>query len=260
MDISQIGYQPLFDNCRIDDNESFEGFRHNSKYAFACANGEERVTPDYEALAKAFMHNPSLTTKLFEAGKPRIGYEVPTDFFTPDTLDCRHIMSLTQLFSHLRMKDLKVVEIGGGFGNWARLAFAVPGQVDCAAWTIIDIPAMIKLQKWYLGQISPSYFEGKIHFIDTDVYSARELSEHTTAPDVVIGAHSLSEIPMDIFDRYYADFIKKSEFLYYSTHNERPHIGMINAKLQRIERDFARVNSISSEGGDVTNVLYRKTA
>jgi len=260
MDISKVGYQPVFDQCQPDERENFEHFRDNSKYAFACAVGAERHNPDYEALAKAFLYNPYLATHFLVVGKPASGYEDPESFYTPDALDCRHIMSLTHLFSHVTDSHLNIVEIGGGFGNWARLALLIPEKIDCDGWTIIDIPAMIKLQKWYLSTVCCSVYNDKLHFVTTDEYKRGAVPDCCSNPNVVIGAHSLSEFPMEVFEDYYNKVIVNARYFYYATHKELPHPTLVTAKLMKIQEDFTCVKSIISEGGTVLNALYRRNA
>lgn len=257
MSISKVGYQPVFDQCQLDEHENFENFRYNSKYAFACAVGAERGNPDYEALAKAFLYNPYLATEFLAVGKPTVGYKDVDTFFTPDALDCRHIMSLTHLFSHVTDRHLNIVEIGGGFGNWARLALMLPERIDCDSWTIIDIPAMTKLQKWYLSGVCWRAYD-KLHFVTTDEYKNGLVLDRCSHPEVVIGAHSLSELPMEVFEDYFNNVVVNSRYFYYSTHNSLPHATLVTAKLMKIQEVFTCVKSTTSEGGNVLNALYER--
>jgi hypothetical protein len=258
VDISKVGYQPVFDQCQPDEQENFENFRYNSKYAFACAVGAERENPDYEALGKAVLYNRHLAIDFLEVGKPAVGYKDTNNFYTPDTLDCRHIMSLTHLFSDVTDRHLNIVEIGGGFGNWARLALSMPGKIDCGRWIIIDIPAMIKLQKWYLA--AAGIHDDRLHFATTDEYKRGPVPDGCSNPDVVIGAHSLSEFPVEVFEDYYDKIIVNSRYFYYSTHVELPHPGLVKAKLGKVQKDFTCISSIMSEGGTVLNALYRNAS
>jgi len=260
VEISRDGYQPIFDQCQLDEHENFENFRYNSKYAFACSVGAERDIPDYEALAKAFLHNPYLATRFLALGKATLGYGDTDRFYNPDTLDCRHIMSLTHLFSSVTDVHLNILEIGGGFGNWARLALSLPEGVDCARWTIIDIPAMTKLQKWYLHTVCRKAYCDTLHFVTTDDYKKGAIPDVCSNPDVVIGAHSLSEFPMETFDDYYQNVIRRSRYFYYSTHLKFPHPDLVDAKLTTIREDFTCIDSMTSEGGTVLNALYRRNA
>jgi hypothetical protein len=81
--------------------------------------------------------------------------------------------------------DVKIVEIGGGYGNLARtLALTMPQL--CRRHTIVDLPEMHALQKWFLTREFPAEFERRFRFLG----AGSELPE----ADLVVATNSLSEL------------------------------------------------------------------
>lgn len=184
--------------------------------------------------------------------KPRLGYGNPNDYVRLDTVDSRHLMMNTLCFSskHGWVDRRHVVEIGGGFGNWARLnceAYLMFGHLrqDGFRWTIYDLPFVSKLQAWYLESYK-DYVRLRTKIADDD-----------EPPSVVIGAHSLSELPMNLFVDYYKRVVlRTTNRFFYSTHNRLPDLQLVNQKLEMIYNDFDVVDAIISEQGNVTNYIF----
>lgn len=258
------GYEPIFQaaikNYEKDkDKYSFVNFRSCLNiYQFILNNDPN---PDGEALTVAYRVNTPLFVKYLTIPKPCLGYASNTGIYTQcDNLDSRHIMMATILVDVLQktsnIPNVKhVVEIGGGFGNWARLHTA-GGDIKFDKWTIIDIPHVSDLQQWYLKQtLTPEDFK-KIEFVKTTEYEEWLKGENAKNIDLVIGSHSLSEFSYEIFLGY-LPLIKKTKFLFYGYHKDQPHPFLIHDKKVEIEKEFDTLATFKSEGGKVFNVVYK---
>jgi putative sugar O-methyltransferase len=88
----------------------------------------------------------------------------------------------------------RVIEIGGGFGNFARVArLALPDLFS--THVIVDIPAMLQLQRFFLSAEFPDeagpareVSSGRFRFVPPDDMFLPEPA------DVVVATHSLSEL------------------------------------------------------------------
>ena len=88
-----------------------------------------------------------------------------------------------------------VVEIGGGFGNFARVGAIVAPDLF-ASHTILDLPKMVRLQHWFLEQEFPgevaepnSAERRRFRFVDVDHLEQGEWSH-----DVVVAGETLTEL------------------------------------------------------------------
>ena len=177
--------------------------------------------------------------------RTKVGYtnlsSVHADY---SNLDSRHIMMSVLLFSNLKQPLDSIIEIGGGFGNWL---FLNQNQ-SFNTWTIIDLPHVLQLQKWYLDKqnIDSKKYNQLSAFDDTDWKTG----------DLVIGSHSLSEFSFDIFYNYFEKIISKSRYLFYCYHNTMPSPQLINTKLSVINTKFNLMFNVQSENGNVSNCLF----
>ncbi|EKX31421.1 hypothetical protein GUITHDRAFT_122381 [Guillardia theta CCMP2712] len=111
---------------------------------------------DPEAAHIAGNVSSQVSSELFAVGDALLGYRsgaLPNhaNGKLPTTNTCRHVMQLSLLIKTLladraELSKLKVVEIGGGYGNMARL-FAL--AYGFRHWTIFDMRFMNKLQGFY---------------------------------------------------------------------------------------------------------------
>ena len=88
-----------------------------------------------------------------------------------------------------------VVQIGGGFGNFARVA-AIAAPDLFASHTILDLPKLLRLQHWFLEQEFPgevaelnSTDGRRFRFVDDD-----HLDQGGWAHDVVVAGERLTEL------------------------------------------------------------------
>jgi hypothetical protein len=252
------GYQNVFAACErkfqeTDPEITFRTFREKSDvYHFVTAVGAQMDGPDLEALGIAVSTNPKLCVDYMGRKKSFLGYASPAHYRPWDVVDSRHIMMSTIVFSALGRAVGDIVEIGGGFGNWARLNETV---VNYRKWTIIDMCFVIGLQRWYLAQDLRE--PDKVEFVDLEAYP--RWREHQVEHDLVIGAHSLSEFAWTTFVDYFENVLVKSKHLFYATHLRLPSKELVEMKLQKIQTRFDRVKTVPSEGGAVANILYRRS-
>jgi putative sugar O-methyltransferase len=89
----------------------------------------------------------------------------------------------------------EVVEIGGGFGNFARVAALVAPDLF-ASYTMLELPKMVRLQRWFLEQEFPgevaepnSTDPRRFRFVDED-----HLEQSEWPHDVVVAGERLTEL------------------------------------------------------------------
>jgi len=249
------GYSDVFNksvqtfNRMTLTKEVFERFRSEHELYGFIDNGDH--PPDVEAdnIAKHTNRPMYEMYKELLVSRRKLGYANSTSVYSDYTcLDSRHIMMFVILFTHLPHPLDSIVEIGGGFGHWLTLNKHRPLR----KWTMIDLPHLSLLQRWYLEQQDvPSSLYETVSAFDYDTWNTAQ------SFDLVIGAHSVSEFSYDIFEAYFNKVIRKSNYFFYCYHNFSPSRDLILKKLDTIEAFFIPVVSIVSEGGYVTNCLYK---
>lgn len=248
------GYNNVFndsnDNYKKHDDKLklFNSFRfHNNIFEFI---HNEDTPPDEEAINIAQSINKTMYDDYVNLliDRKKLGYDKSSQIYADyNNLDSRHIMMSVLCFTNIKEKIENIVEIGGGFGNW----FYLNRNKNFKNWFIIDLPFICELQKWYLTETNIDTSKLNILFNNNYLDTTNNLSI-----DLVIGAHSLSEFSLDIFNEYYKNIILKTKYFLYCCHNTLPTIQLITVKNYMINKDFDIVNSFMSENNEVTNVLY----
>jgi hypothetical protein len=242
------GYSLVFDKAiktyeNVEDKQKlFKEFRTNFLIYGFIDNGDR--PPDIEADTIARITNPKLYSEYrdFIRLRKSIGYSTPPKH-EYSNLDSRHLMMFVILFTNIKDTINTVVEIGGGFGNWRTC------NQDIPSWTIIDLPHVGQLQKWFLDeQLVESY--NIISAFDYESWACDKTF------DLVIGTHSLSEFSLEIFTNYFEKVVKKSKYFFYAYHNTKPTPELINAKLEMIRGSFNEIVNVQSENGNVSNCLF----
>ena len=149
-----------------------------------------------------------------------------------------------------------VVEVGGGFGGWLTLNAPMLAS-RLSRWTIVDMPHLGVLQRWYLLQqagVPASLFE----LVAAANVSSLEEDAFGDAPpiDMLIGAHSLSEMSYETFFDYFARIGWRARHFFYAFHGTSPSASLVALKRELIEAVFEQAAAVASEGGLVANVLY----
>lgn len=229
----------------VDLEKEIENFKNSRLYYPVTVAAAETGLRDEYALAAAEQINKELCRKFLNKGPSRSG----GDSDTAGIVESRHVMMSTFIFSELGLEFGSIVEIGGGYGNWVRLAENI---VNYKSWTIIDVPFVKKLQQWFLSREIQNL--GAVNLISTEELG--DWLKKFQKADLVIGAHSLSELAWKDFEYYYEKIIRKSRYLFYATHVNRPSRELVNLKLTKISRGFKEVKTLMSESNNVINRIY----
>lgn len=226
----------------------WESFRSQREIYGFIDNGD--FPPDEIAVSIAKRTNGNLYGKYIKQNEKKriLGYKNCSQIHARYTnLDSRHIMMSVLMFSWLKEKVETVVEIGGGFGNWLRLnEFQIFKK-----WSIIDIPHVGELQKWYLKE--ENIDENRYALVSA--FDFEKWNDEFESHDLIIGSHSLSEFSLSIFEEYFNKVILKSKYLFFCYHVWAS--DSIVKKIEIIEKNFVLVDSALSENDVVANSLYR---
>jgi hypothetical protein len=268
------GYKKVFDhaeqsfqNLLTNENNTkeekeifhvFDSFRkQNDLYGFLI-NGDHNgdYPPDKEAMAIAIKTNPVLYTQYVKRNseKQLLGYNgVPiTTFSYYNQLDTRHIMMSILLFHYIPSNSFvsipRIVEIGGGFGNWVWLNHTIQ---NFEHWTIIDLPHVLRLQQWYLEKQG---LDKKIYTL-LSAYDVNHQNDNNY--DIAIGAHSLSEFSFDVFMGYFVRILSKCKYIFYAHHVYGPTPQLNQQKLDVLSTTFDEIVCIPSENNMVMNRIYK---
>lgn len=111
-----------------------------------------------------------------------------------------HLLTYDQFNSIDEISSYKnIVEVGGGYGDMCGLIHKLGFSGN---YYMLDFPEIHQLQKYYLGRIGFSH----VNYIT-------EIAELPTAPDLVIGTWSISEMPMDVRDEMIDQVIDSKHWL-----------------------------------------------
>lgn len=237
------GFSSVFNYSQGQEKMPFNCFRSDPAFHFLRPVGDQVYDIDSEALQISNSINEKLTTSYLQVKKPTLGYEnIP--YFPLDKLDCRHIMMSTILFNYVKAPKI-ITEIGGGFGNWARLNIE---NSHIQQWNIIDLPFVQALQKWYLSDCAKEHYY-KINFLTLD---------SVVKSDVIIASHSLSELSWRDFMSY-MPLLNETQYLFYARHKDYPNPELSEIKLDVLKLKFRIIEQIKSENGNVDNIIFEKS-
>lgn len=243
------GYKYIFDDAENEYKkvgDKLDNFRFSRNIYGFCINGCEI---DNQALNYAKSINNDLCNRFLDQPKGIIGYKGHENEYTKiDDLDSKHILQLTYLFDKIGLSLNNIVEIGGGFGNMYRLCNNI---VKYNSWDIIDLPHMLKLQKYYL--IHETKDISNINFIN-----CYDIICYKNKIELLIGIHSISEFSWDIFLNYFNNVILKSKYFYLGYNKNCPSPELIQYKLNHIlNNGFNKVDSFDyTEHPCGANVSY----
>lgn len=241
-------YKTTVGNAFVSD-AAFDVFQHDPLFHFCTARHFGR---DEEALAAARARDPQLLGELLAIGDSPVGYLPGT--ITGDrctVFHTRHCAQLTFLLHNLRRfgdpRHMHVLEVGGGYGNMPRLLGTHSGF---GSWTILDLPFMSRLQRWYLAQSLPGHRQehddfgvldgGAIRCVDTE--HRNEFVDEFAGATVLLSTHAWSEVPRDEFLWYQRNLPPKVDFLCYAAAAEFPGPEETQWRLDRLQRDWNPVD------------------
>ena len=200
---------------------------------------------------------------------------------------CRHVMMLTSLLSVLMsdgvlIKNMNVFEIGGGYGNMARI---MAKSFLFLHWTIFDMSHCTQIQQWFLhkslgdsvyvhstvgyghtlpsnnpflhnSSIQLSTIKPTIHLVDSRNMFSYGLQNREKLT-VVIATHSWSELPWEEFVSYWY-LVKRAQYILYSTQMSFPSSIICSTKIDTIKTCFDVAFLYKTEGGNVWNYVFKK--
>lgn len=245
------GYTPVFDYAihkfnTINNPETiFSSFRSQYEVYGFIDNGDNPHDEEADTIARNTDIELYQKYRDILSLRKNVGYENSTSTYAEySNLDSRHIMMSVFLFANIKEPLNKIIEIGGGFGNWLFLN----QKQSFNKWIIIDLPHVLQLQKWYLDNqnVNPELYT-QISAFDNKKWESG---------DLVIGSHSLSEFSFDVFYKYFEQIISKSKYFFYCYHNTMPSPDLINAKLLVINTKFTLISKTISENNNVSNCLF----
>ena len=245
--MNTLGFKPTVDRCEelSANHKDYSEFREDYD-TFHILLGNKDA--DIDSLEIASKINPKLYDYYMSLPKPHYGYgkDPTTPYRRIDFCDSHHIMMSTIIANQGR-KFKRIIEIGAGYGAMIRLNEEV---LDFEEWIDIDRPFVLDLAETYLETTMVEFKQlEKIKYVSAYDYPEME-------SDLVIGAHSISELSMDDFMDYYEKIIKKTKYFFYATHINNCGEEMLTKKLEIISRDFTLKGGVVSEGGGVLNNFY----
>jgi len=163
-----------FLNKILKDND-ISGFKSNIDYKQIL----EHVSPDFgKEYLKLIESNTSITKNMIKNFcniNDKIGSPDLTDFdyFTASPTSLRYIFHAHLILSHintLKLNNLDIVEIGGGYGGLclALHYFSSLYDVSINSYNIIDLKTACDLQKLYLNSVQ--YDLQNLHFNDSTTF------------------------------------------------------------------------------------------
>lgn len=182
----------LTDYLQACKEADLSNFKRDARLTKIFEHSTERQGQDYYNLIAA-SHNQKISLTAFSNdnyGNPMLSSSLP---YSPSTL--QYIGVLSSLITHFGSLDnLRIVEIGGGYGGQARTILDV---YNPACYHIIDLYEVTLLQSRYLKE-----------FDCVDCFTQPTGQEY----DLVISNYALSEIPDN--DEYMKEVVIKSKHGY----------------------------------------------
>ncbi len=175
----------------LDPDAMEDGFENHAYVRWFFLNN--RVMPDFVGMAHEV--DPHIASGLVERYESRCrgGVDDHADRkLDPRSKSAQHVYYLTRLVSQLPdLPRRHVLEIGGGFGNFARIALQLS---MCAGYDALDIRNVIELQRRYLEScVEPAVFdEVRFHTVE-DEDAMAGLRERRFG--LVVSTFALTETP-----------------------------------------------------------------
>ena len=213
---------------------------------------------------------------------------------------CRHTMMLVLLLHAIpeaeRRAGVHVLEVGGGYGNMARMALLAGAEtVNVRGWTVFDMRQSTLVQEWFLrntlhrpgttnnvtirstreigsqsGDAISDFFdsvqEPQVTLVDTSYFHswasaaflpASTSVSHAQSNLIAIGTHSWSELPWDTFCQYFNAIAGRAQYILYATQQNWPSTALTRRKLAMFRRLYEVVQEVPFENGNTLNVVFR---
>lgn len=190
---------------------------------------------------------------LFKIRDPIFGGSFKYNFFsgasTSTILHYKYIDLINEFLCINLFKDIGIIyEIGGGYGNFARIVNTLGFK---GLYNIVDLKTMGSIQKYYLqNTLLPEQFKN-INFIDK--INTNEIKKNKNFKSILIASYSVSE--MQIIDREeLEEFYYEFDYLFFAYQEHYEDINNIiyfqkllnklkNFKLIKLIKDCKRSNT-----------------
>lgn len=267
---------------------NFETFAYSSWFGFLT---RQMTATDFAALKDAHEVNAMLANRLYLHSENDLGLRVgatasstisPADMKTGGWNAAHHTFFLTALYDVLsrelgqnELSQLKLFEIGGGYGNLARMAAQV---FSFSSWTIVDMHHVRQLQHWFLTtSLAETQFSivlenddvkaasdamtdsghGRIQLVDSRRFLTYTLTRQQHI-DVVIATHSWSEFSLETFLHYWVILRDRATYILFSTQLTFPSEENITRKIDLILEWYSVLSVIKTEGGRVATYIFKR--
>lgn len=188
--------------------QTIENFRQNEEIRELCEN--ETIEQGIRYRTYTLQNYSNIYKKYFEnikeshIGNPKI---IDEFHFSPNTES--HLYKSCQILYYFNdLKGKNIVEIGGGYGGLARI---ICESIEINSYTIIDIPQMQRVQKFYLENSLNASTYKKISYIDAFDNHLLQLKHDW---HLAISTFALSEQSINVQKNYLTSVINNSENVY----------------------------------------------
>jgi hypothetical protein len=192
----------------VADPEILERFRSHPEFYWLCESTPPAISEGYfQYLGDHF--GDAYRRWLADLGDTPVGRPIlAADGFAVSTR--RYVYMAAQMLSIFGPQTgWRVVEIGGGYGGLARLLLL---SQALERYVIIDIPAMLQLQRFFLSQALPAEAFAKVEFMDAFTLDWARL--RSTEWDLCISTFALSEHERATQLRYLEEVVGRSRRAY----------------------------------------------
>jgi len=286
MIVQEIVRRYMSRNSAVEDS-TFTHFAHASLFNFLTAM--LGLGSDREAIRLARELDEPISSRLSRVGDSHIGLGSPTLLMLnhppgmPTTNTARHVYLLTLLLRSLRDRTNndetsatsaaavlsgrgRILEIGGGYGNAMRIMRATYGF---STWTIVVLPFFGRLQRWYtqrtLGETVCAHHECEgdgrplVRFVSNDAVHRYAFRTESNKIDLLLGTHSWSEMPIEMFYTYLSLFAPKSQFVLYAYHRFWPSEAENDKKVQALMKFYRVVARQTTEDDKAVALVLERS-
>jgi hypothetical protein len=240
---------------------SMESFQQAPVYHFLSA---PLVGPDRDAWEQAIELDAELAADVFAITDSPVGHAdaFPSEPFHSEC-HSKHGLMMTLLLSVIgRRRPLKVIEVGGGFGNMARITHRL-GLVD--NWTTFDLDFVCDAKAYFLGETCPqlrvnrNQYDpslGAVNLIDQ--HHCNTIKRELEPADILIGSEALGTLPLDSFLYYYDALLPLSGHLLYAAPAGASSIEDAGDKMRYIEKIMEPEKKLITRDGQLEMFVFTR--
>jgi len=205
--VSDNGSYPNFCLLASKDNSIFNAFKQNPVYTIILEHTSFHYGNEYLNILKSrysknnllnIINKVKINDSVGSASIQKFILENEDINISPSTLNYTKVWSdICNLFGN--RSDLKVCEIGGGYGGQATVAYNFTGFKK---WDIIDLAEAAALQNKYLNHLEIK---------NANAYSFNEMDKLLPEYDLCISNFAFSEVQRDLQEIYINKILLKSK-------------------------------------------------